>query len=225
MGNLVNTLKQLIREEMTSEAANQGRLSKGLVIANSEKAAKLKRLYPQDYWVVKIITTIEDATDKDITRLGYKDPSTGEFIDGLKQILDIKSERINSELRELIKSGIIVDKAESAIPKKEKPETTDKKGRKASDTSKAGIIRTLFQSWQDNAEYEPTESDVTYNIPKGLGTEKLSDKDTAKIKKSALGLSKRGQKASGEDPLLARINRELSEELLHETYRRLQKIK
>lgn len=223
MGNLVNTLRQLIREEI---ALTEDRLGKGLVIADPEKVAKLKRLYPQDYWVVKIITTIEGATDRDITRLGYKDPSTGEFIDGLKQILNIKSERINSELRDLIKSGVIVDKAESAIPKKEKPETTGKKGRKASDTSKEGVVRLLAQRWMANPEYVPSEAEITYVIPKSDGqTETFTADQVAKLKAKALGLSKRGRKPSGEDPLLSRVNRALSEESLHEAYRRLQKIK
>jgi hypothetical protein len=223
MGNLVNTLRQLIREEI---ALKEDRLGKGLVIADPEKVAKLKRLYPQDYWVVKIITTIEGATDRDITRLGYKDPKTGEFIDGLKQILNMKPERINPELRELIKSGVLVDKAETAIPKKEKPETTGKKGRKASDTSKEGVVRLLAQRWIANPEYVPSEAEITYVIPKSDGqTETFTADQVAKLKAKALGLSRRGRKSSGEDPLLRRVNNALSEEPLHEAYRRLQKIK
>lgn len=223
MKKLVNTLRQLIREEI---ALTEDRLGKGLVIADPAKAAKLKRLYPEDYWVVKIITTIEGATDRDITRLGYKDPKTGQFIDGLKQILDMKPERINLELRELIKSGIIVDKAESAIPKKEKSETTGKKGRKASDTSKEGVVRLLAQRWIADPNYIPSEAEITYIIPKSDGqTETFTADQVAKLKAKALGLSKRGRKPSGEDPLLSRVNRALSEESLHETYLRLQKIK
>jgi hypothetical protein len=223
MGNLVNTLRQLIREEI---ALTEDRLGKGLVIADPEKAAKLKRLYPADYWVVKIITAIEGATDRDITRLGYKDPKTGQFIDGLKQILNMKPERINPELRELIKSGVIVDKAETAIPKKEKPETTGKKGRKASDTSKEGVVRLLAQRWIANPEYVPSEAEITYVIPKSGGqTEMFTADQVAKLKAKALGLSKRGRKPSGEDALTRRVNNALSEEPLHEAYRRLQKIK
>lgn len=220
MGNLVNTLRQLIREEI---AITEDRLGKGLVIADPAKAAKLKRLYPEDYWVVKIITAIEGATDRDITRLGYKDPKTGQFIDGLKQILGMKPERINPELRELIKSGVIVDKAETAIPKKEKP---DKKGRKASDTSKEGVVRLLAQRWMADPEYVPSEAEITYVIPKSDGqTETFTADQVAKLKAKTLGLSKRGRKSSGEDSLLSRVNRALSEEPLHEAYRRLQKIK
>jgi len=217
MGNLVNTLRQLIREEI---ALKEDRLGKGLVIADPEKVAKLKRLYPQDYWVVKIITTIEGATDRDITRLGYKDPSTGEFIDGLKQILNIKSERINSELRDLIKSGVIVDKAESAIPKKEKPEITGVKGRKASDTSKSKIVDVLINKFIENIEYIPTTQDITYTLQKSGGqTDVLTQDEINKIKSIAAKRSRRG-----EDPLTRRVNNTLSEEPLHEAYRRLQKL-
>jgi len=222
MGNLVNTLRQLIREEIT---LSEDRLGKGLVITDPEKVAKIKRLHPENSMIYKIITAIENATDYDMTRLGYKNPSTGVFVKGLAQILNVKNTVFGPQIKELIASGVIADKAETPIPKKVKPETTGIKGRKASDKSKAGIIRTLFQNWQDNAEYEPTEDDVTYNIPKGLGTEKLSDEDITKTKNSALGLSKRGRKASSVDPLLARVNRALSEEPLYEVYRRLQKIK
>jgi hypothetical protein len=223
MGKLINSLRQLVKEEI---AIHEDRLGKGLVIADPEKAAKLKRLYPEDYWVVKIITTIENATDRDITRLGYKDPRTGEFIDGLKQILNIKPERINPELRELIKSGVLVDKAETAIPKKEKPETTGKKGRKASDTSKEGVVRLLAQRWTADPEYVPSEEEITYVIPKSNGqTETFTADQVAKLKAKVLGLSKRGRKLSGEDPLLSRVNRALSEQPLHEVYKRLQHLK
>jgi hypothetical protein len=209
MGNLLNTLRQLIKEEIS---LHEDRLGKGLVIADPEKAAKLKRLYPKDYWIVKIITTIEDATDRDITRLGYKDPKTGQFIDGLKQILNIKPERINPELRELIKSGVLVDKTETAIPKKEKPESTGQRGRKSSDTSREGIVRILFKKWQEDPNFNPTDDEITYTLPKGLGTEKLSPEQVAKIKNKTLGLVKRGRP-------------KMQKESLYETYKRLQKIK
>lgn len=223
MKKLIDTLRQLVREEIS---LNEDRLGKGLVIADPAKAAKIKQLYPSDYWIVKIITTIEKATDRDITRLGYTDPKTGQFIDGLKQILNMKPERINSEIRELISNGIIVDKAETAIPKKEKPETPGKRGRKASDTSKEGVVRALVQRFTANPEYTPSQEEITYVIPKSGGqTETLTADQVTKIKNKALGLSRRGRRPSGEDPLLRRVGRELSEEPLHEAYRRLQKIK
>lgn len=223
MKKLIDTLRQLVKEEIS---LNEDRLGKGLVIANAEKAAKIKRLYPSDYWVVKIITAIENATDYDMTRLGYKDPKTGEFIKGLAQTLDMKPERVNPELRELIKNGIIADKAETAIPKKEKPETPGKRGRKTSDTSKEGVVRTLIQRFTANPEYTPSQEEITYVIPKSGGqTETLTADQVTKIKNKALGLSRRGRRPSGEDPLLRRVGRELSEQPLHEVYRKLQNIK
>ena len=75
-------------------------------------------------------------------------------------------------------------------------------------------------------EYVPSEAEITYVIPKSNGqTETFTADQVAKLKAKALGLSKRGRKPSGEDPLLSRVNRALSEEPLHETYLRLQKIK
>lgn len=223
MKKLIDTLRQLVREEIS---LNEDRLGKGLVIADPAKAAKIKQLYPSDYWIAKIITAIEKATNYDMTRLGYKDPKTGEFIKGLAQILDMKRERINAEVRELIDSGVLADKAETAIPKKEKPETPGKRGRKASDTSKEGVLRVLAQRFIANPEYTPSQEEITYVIPKSGGqTETLTADQITKIKNKVLGLSRRGRRPSGEDPLLRRVGRELSEEPLHEAYRRLQKIK
>jgi len=223
MGNLVNTLRQLIREEIV---LTEDRLGKGLVIADPEKAAKLKRLYPENSMIYKIIVAIEGATDYDMTRLGYKDPNTGTFVKGLAQILNLKNTIFGPQVKELIANDVIADKAESAIPKKEKPETTGKKGRKPSDTSKEGVVRLLAQRWMANPEYVPSEAEITYVIPKSDGqTETFTADQVAKLKAKALGLSRRGRKSSGEDPLLRRVNNALSEEPLHEAYRRLQKIK
>jgi hypothetical protein len=224
MGKLINSLRQLVREEI---AVNEDRLGKGLTIADAEKVAKIKKLHPENSMVYIIVKSIEDATDYDMTRLGYKDPKTGNFIKGLAQILNMNNTRFGPQVKELIASGVIADKAETAIPKKERPEATGQRGRKTSDKSKAGIIRILFQNWKDDPEYQPTEDDITYDIPKGLGTEKLSDEDITKIKNSALGLSKRGRKPmeKDENPILSKVNKALSEEPLYEIYRKLQKIK
>ena len=205
---LIQALRELVREEL---ALTEDRLGKGLTIADKDKAAKIKQLYPESHYIVKIVNAIEGATDKDITRLGYKDPKTGEFIDGLNKILDMKPERVNSELRELIRAGILADKEGTVIPKKEKPEA-GQRGRKSSDTSREGIVRILFKKWQDNPNFEPTDDDITYTLPKGLGTEKLSPEQVAKVKNKALGLAKRGRP-------------KVQKESLYEIYKRLQKIK
>jgi len=205
---LIQSLRKIIKEEL---ALTEDRLGKGLTIADKDKASKIRQLYPKDHYIVKIIDSIEKATDKDITRLGYKDPKTGEFIEGLNSILDMNSIRVNAELRELIKAGILVDKEGTAIPKKEKPEA-GQRGRKSSDTSREGIVRILFKKWQEDSNFEPTDDEITYTLPKGLGTEKLSPEQVAKIKNKALGLAKRGRP-------------KMQKESLYETYKRLQKIK
>ena len=205
---LIQALRELVREEL---ALTEDRLGKGLTIADKDKAAKIKQLYPESHYIVKIVSAIEGATDKDITRLGYKDPKTGEFIDGLNKILDMKPERVNAELRELIRAGILADKEGTAIPKKEKPEA-GQRGRKSSDTSREGIVRILFKKWQEDPNFEPTDDDITYTLPKGLGTEKLSPEQVAKVKNKALGLAKRGRP-------------KVQKESLYEIYKRLQKIK
>ena len=218
MKNLVNTLRQLIREEI---ALNEDRLGKGLVIASPEKVAKIKRLYPENNLIYKIIVAIEGATDYDMTRLGYKDPNTGTFVKGLAQILNLKNTIFGPQVKELIANGIIADKAETAIPKKVKPETTGVKGRKPSDTSKSKIINVLINKFIENREYTPATQDITYTLQKSGGqTATLTQDEINKIKSIAAKRSRRG-----EDPLLRRVNNALGEQPLHEVYRRLQKIK
>lgn len=154
MGNLIDSLRQLVREEI--KEAKQGRISRGLEIADQDKVNKIKQLYPEDNMIYKIVTAIENKGDKDMTRSGYRTPA-GEFINGLVQILDMKNTKFNPHIKELISSGVLVDKS------------------------------------------EPTES-----TPKR---------------------GKRGRPASGEDILTRRVNRELSEQSLHEVYRKLQNLK
>jgi len=225
----MNKLTQLVREivdahlneEMAFEASNQGRLGRGLGV-DAEKASKIKQLYPKEHIIHKIIDAIENPGDKIITRLGYKNPSTGEFVDGLMQMFGFKTpQSLNAYLIELVKSGIILDK-DTAISKKEKPESTGQRGRKVSDTSRAGIVRTLFQNFKDNADYEPSEEDITYNLPKGLGTEKLDAKDVEKIKGSALGTIKRGRPKTKTDDLDDVKN--AMKESLSEQFRRMHKL-
>ena len=218
MGKLVNVLRQLIKEEI---ALKEDRLGKGLTITDPEKAAKIKRLHPENSLVYRIITAIEGATDYDMTRLGYRDPGTGTFIRGLAQILNLKNTIFNPQVRELIASGVIADKAETAIPKKVKPATSGVKGRKPSDTSKSKIINALIAKFIENREYTPTTQDITYTLQKSGGqTATLTQDEINKIKSIASKRSRRG-----EDPLTRRINNALGEQPLHEIYKKLQKIK
>ena len=63
---------------------------------------------------------------------------------------DLKNTIFNPQVRELIASGIIADKAETAIPKKVKPATSGVKGRKPSDTSKSKIVNALINKFIEN---------------------------------------------------------------------------
>lgn len=220
----MNKFAQLVREVVDSylDEEKQGRLGKGLGV-DAEKASKIKQLYPKDHRIYKIIDAIENSGDKIITRVGYRNPSTGEFVDGIMQMLGFKTpQEVNAYMSELVKSGIIIDK-DTAISKKEKPESTGQRGRKVSDKSRAGIIRTLFQNFKDNADYEPSEEDITYNLPKGLGTEKLDAKDVAKIKGSALGTIKRGRPAKSKEDELAGLKNAMKESL-SEQFLRMHKL-
>ncbi len=97
---------------------------------------------------------------------------------------------LQNELKALQDNGIF-SKDTPTIDKPEK--TPGQRGRKTSDTSREGIVRTLFQKFADNPDFEPTEDDLTYSLPKGLGTEKLAPELLAKVKNKALGLTKRGR--------------------------------
>lgn len=226
MSKLVNIIRELVREELFNEEnfkGKGGRLSKGLVIADPEKAKKLKQLYPESNWIHKMIVAIEDTEGMGLTRLGYKDPQTGEFIEGLSQILDMRHTYINPQIAELILNGVLRDTEGTAVPKKEKPESTGARGRKTSEKSREGVVRTLFAKFQEDPNFEPSEEDLTYNLPKGLGTEKLSPELLAKTKAKALGTVKRGRPATkSTDDLLSKVKQELSEaKQLHKVFRRM----
>jgi len=116
---------------------------------------------------------------------------------------------LQNELKALQDNGIF----SKDTPTSDKPEKEPgQRGRKTSDTSREGIVRALFQKFTDNPNFEPTDDDLTYTLPKGLGTEKLSSDQLSKVKNKALGLSKRGRPKT-------------QAESLQEMYLRLQKQK
>lgn len=145
MSKYINMLRQLVREEMSMLEDKQGRKSKGLVIANAEKAAKVKRLYPEDHWIHLMIASIEETGDRGLTRLGYRDPSNGEFVNGLAQILDMNNTKFGPQVKELISSGVLLDKEETAIPKKVKPETTGRRGRPRREVGEGMALHEVFR--------------------------------------------------------------------------------
>lgn len=206
MGKLINTLRQLVKEELSERMAAP---ALGLKVIDQDKAERLKKLH-SGHWVAKLIDTIMNSGEEGTTRNEIAD------------ILDINPMKLNDELKALQDSGVI---SRGRLTPEKPEKEPGQKGRKSSDKSKAGIIRTLFANFKDNPEFTPTDDDLTYDIPKGLGTEKLSDTELAKIKNSALGLSKRGRPASGKDDLLSKVEKALQKESLHEIYLQLHKKK
>lgn len=192
MGNLVNLVRKMVQEEL-SEMARPSFLMK---IASQDKAERIKNLH-SGHWVSKLIDAVIESGEKGITR--------GEIAD----ILGIDSIKLNDEIKALQDNGVITrEKSISDKPEKE----PGQRGRKPSDTSREGIVRILFQKFKDNPDFEPTDEDITYTLPKGLGTEKLSPELLAKIKNKALGLAKRGRP-------------KMQKESLYEIYKRLQDLK
>jgi hypothetical protein len=201
----MNKLAQLVREivdaHLEEEKKYTGAPSFGYKIVDKEKAEKVKKLYAGHY-IADLIDAVEEAGETGTTR------------GALSQLLNIKDMKLNDDLKALSDNGII---SKGRPEKAEKAPSTGQRGRKSSDKSKAGIIRTLFQNFKDNADFEPTEDDITYDLPKGLGTEKLDPKDVTKIKNSALGTSKRGRpktKTDDLDDLKAVMKEQLNEQFI-----------
>lgn len=201
----MNKFAQLVREIVDSyldeEKKYTGAPRLGVKILDKEKAEKVKKLYA-GHWIADAISAIEDAGD------------AGTSYGDLAQTLSKEYKYIIGDLKALSDNGVISGTRPEKAPK---PEKTGQRGRKVSDKSRAGIIRTLFQNFKDNPEFEPSEEDITYNLPKGLGTEKLSVTDLAKVKNSALGTVKRGRPKTKTDDLgdvKAAMKESLSEQFL-----------
>jgi hypothetical protein len=169
---LVNIIRNLVKEELSEMA----RPSFSLKILDKDKAERLKKLNT-GHWSSKLIDLVM-SSEEGITR------------NELANELGVAAIKLNDEIKALQDSGII----SRGTPEKE-PSSTEpgQRGRKTSDTSREGIVRTLFQNFVDNPNFEPTEDDLTYSLPKGLGTEKLAPELLAKVKNKALGLTKRGR--------------------------------
>lgn len=191
MGKLTQLIRGMVQEELSEMAAP----AFSIKVLDKDKAERLKKLH-SGHWVGKFIDLIITSGEKGITRNEAADA------------LDINPMKLNDEIKALQDSSII-SRGRLTPDKPEK--TPGQRGRKTSDKSRAGIVRTLFQNFKDNPDFTPNEDDITYDIPKGLGTEKLSDIDIAKIKSSALGLTKRGRPKT-------------QAESLYETFKRLQKL-
>ena len=191
MGNLVQFIRSMVQEELSEMAAP----SFSIKVLDQDKAERLKKLH-SGHWVGKLMDLIIKSGENGITR--------GDAANAL----DINPMKLNDEIKALQDSGIV---SRGRLTPEKPEKTPGQRGRKSSDKSRAGVVRTLFQSFKDNPDFTPSEDDVTYDIPKGLGTEKLSDADVAKIKSSALGLTKRGRP-------------KMQKESLYKTFKRLQKL-
>ena len=192
MGNLVQLIRGMVQEELSEMAAP----AFSIKVLDQGKAERLKNLH-SGHWVGELIDLIIKSGDNGTTR------------NEIATALDINPMKLNDEIKALQDNGI-VSRGRLTPDKPEK--TPGQRGRKSSDKSRAGVVRTLFQNFKDNPEFTPSEDDITYDIPKGLGTEKLSDTDVAKIKSSALGLTKRGRP-------------KMQKESLYEAFKRLQNLK
>lgn len=189
---LVNIIRNLVQEELSEMA----RPSFSLKVLDKDKAERLSKLHA-GHWVGDMIDLVLKA--------GEEGTSRGKLADELGK----NPRMLQNELKALQDNGIF----SKDTPTSDKPEKEPgQRGRKSSDTSREGIIRTLFQKFKDNPDFEPTDDEITYTLPKGLGTEKLSPDQLAKVKNKALGLSKRGRPKT-------------QAESLQETYLRLQKRK
>jgi len=189
---LVNIIRNLVKEELSEMA----RPSFSLKVLDKDKAERLSKLHA-GHWVGDMIDLVLKA--------GEEGTSRGKLADELGK----NPRMLQNELKALQDNGIF----SKDTPTSDKPEKEPgQRGRKTSDTSREGIVRALFQKFTDNPNFEPTDDDLTYTLPKGLGTEKLSPDQLSKVKNKALGLSKRGRPKT-------------QAESLQEMYLRLQKQK
>jgi len=191
MGNLVNLIRGMVQEELSEMAAP----SFSMKILDKDKAERLKKLH-SGHWVGELIDLIIKSGENGVTR--------GEAAD----VLNINPMKLNDEIKALQDNNII---SRGRLTPEKPEKEPGQRGRKSSDTSREGIVRILFQKFKDNPDFEPTDDDITYALPKGLGTEKLSPELLAKVKAKALGLSKRGRP-------------KMQKESLYEIYLRLQNL-
>jgi len=207
----MNVLAKLVREIVDAHLGEDkkytGAPPLGIKIVDKEKADKVKKLYAGHY-IADMIDAIIDAGEQGTTR------------NNLAKLLDKNDKYIVDDLKALADNGII---SRGRPEKAEKAPSTGQRGRKVSDTSFAGKVRALDQKFKENPDYEPTEDDITYTLPKGLGTEKISSGDLAKIKGRALGTSKRGRPAKAQGDELGGVKAAMKESL-SEQFRRMHKL-
>jgi len=140
-------LRSIVREMILAEMdeAKQGRISDIIIIANADKANRLKEIFADSdthKWIADMIEKIMEAGETGVDRMRFVD-----ILLGINPNYKITDTKIKEEIRSLISSGVLA-KGGLSRPKKEKPATSGKKGRpaKVKDAGFMSDLRTAMQS-------------------------------------------------------------------------------
>ena len=150
-------LRSIVREMILAEMpkGRQGRISNNIIIANANKANRLKEIFADSdthKWIADMIEKIMEAGEAGVDRVEFVD-----ILLGINPNYKITDTKIKEEIRSLTNSGVLAVGGLSR-PKKEKPVTTGKKGRpaKVRDTGMMSDLRAAMQA----DEVEDEEEDV-----------------------------------------------------------------
>lgn len=150
-------LRSIVREMILAEMpkGRQGRISNNIIIANANKANRLKEIFADSdthKWIADMIEKIMEAGETGVDRVEFVD-----ILLGINPNYKITDTKIKEEIRSLTNSGVLAVGGLSR-PKKEKPVTTGKKGRpaKVRDTGMMSDLRAAMQA----DEVEDEEEDV-----------------------------------------------------------------
>jgi hypothetical protein len=155
---LYNAIREMILDEM--DEAKQGRISNNFVIANADKANRLKELFDNSdthKWVADMIEIIMEAGETGVDRKN--------LINKLKEINSgYKLSTLNDETRSLIKSGVL-SLGGLSRPKKEKAPLAGKRGRpaKSAEPGMMSDLRAAMQSGETGGEEEEELEETQLN--------------------------------------------------------------
>jgi hypothetical protein len=143
---LYNAIREMILDEM--DEAKQGRISNNFVIANADKANRLKELFDNSdthKWVADMIEIIMEAGETGVDR---------------KNLINT----LNDETRSLIKSGVL-SLGGLSRPKKEKAPLAGKRGRpaKSAEPGMMSDLRAAMQSGETGGEEEEELEEIQLN--------------------------------------------------------------
>lgn len=150
---LYNAIREMILAEM--DEAKQGRISNNFVIANADKANRLKELFANSdshKWISDMIEMLIEAGETGIDRKI--------LANRLKEInASYKLSTLNDETRSLIKSGVL-SLGGLSKPKKEKAPSTGKRGRPSKKAAEPGMMSDLRAAMQSGEEGEGEEEEL-----------------------------------------------------------------